>query len=115
MSAIVRKLSEASIVIEQYKTENPDVDVEAALSEHKELLPVLGLLPNMELGRFVAYAKGQGTKMPFDEMEMGVLAAGRKDMQNGLAEILGSLKFNKPACPECDESMDDRGRGKKKS
>jgi len=115
MSAIVRKLSEASIAIERYKAENPDIDVAATLSEHRNLLPVLGLLPHMELSRFVAYAKEQGTKMPFDDMEMGVLAAGRRDMQNGLTEILDSMKFSKPTCPECGEDMDDRGRGKKNS
>jgi len=115
MSLIVQMISEVSLAIEQYKAENPDVDVEAALAEHKELLPVLGLLPSRELSGFVAYAKEQGTKMPFDEMEMGVLAAGRKDMQNGLTEILDSLKFNKPTCSECGENMDNRGRGKKNS
>lgn len=53
--------------------------------------------------------------MSFDSMEMGILAAGRKDMQNGLAEILDSLKHGEQVCPECDEKMDNRGRGKKNS
>ena len=122
MSAIVRKMSEVgiaveqyNIAVEQYKAENPDTDVEAILSEHRKLLPVLGLSPNRELDKFIAYAKEQGTKMPFDAMEMGVLTAGRKDMQDGLAEILNALEFGKPICPDCDEKMDNRGRSKKKS
>jgi len=115
ISAIVQKISQVSMAIEQYKVENPGIDVEAILSENKELTPILGLLPKREVDKFVTYAKEQGTKMPFDSMEMGILAAGRKDMQNGLAEIVDSLKFDKPTCPECGEEMDDRGRGKKNS
>ena len=99
--------------IEQYKVENPDVDVDAILAEHKELLPLLESSQSRELDKFIAYAKQQGTKMPFDLMEMGVLAAGRKDMQNGLAELLNSLKFDKTNCSECGEEMDNRGRSKK--
>jgi tRNA(Ile2) C34 agmatinyltransferase TiaS len=52
--------------------------------------------------------------MPFQAIEMGVLAAGRKDMQNGLTEILDSMKFDTPVCPECNEKMENRGRNKKK-
>ena len=115
LSSIVQGIKSISLAIEQYKAENPGIDVEALLSEQKELLPVLKLLPKRELESFIAYAKEQGTKMPFEAMEMGVLAAGRKDMQNGLAEILDSIKSEKPACSECDEGMDDRGRSKKKS
>jgi len=114
LSLLVQKINEIKIIIEQYKTENPGIDIEAILSEQKELLPILGLLPNRELDKFIAHAKEQGTKMPFQEMETGVLVAGRKDMQNGLAEILDSMKFDKPACSECNEGMDNRGRGKKK-
>jgi len=121
MSAIVQKISELSVsieqlnaTIEQYKADNPDVDVDAILSERMELLPMLGFAQRQELHRFVEHAKEQGTKMSFDAMEMGVLAAGRKDMQNGLAEIVNSLKFDKPICPECGEGTDDRGRSKKK-
>ena len=114
MSAIVRKISEVSIAIEQYKTANPNVDVEEILSGHKELLPVLGLLPNRELNKFIAYAKEQGTKMSFGAMETGILAAGQKDMQSGLAEIVNSLKFDKPLCSECGEELDNRGLSKKK-
>jgi len=116
ISALMQKINEAvSLVIEQFKEENPNVDVEAILSESNGLVPMLGELRSRELDKFIAHAKGQGTKMPFDAMELGVLAAGRKDMQDGLAEILDSLKFDKPICPECDEKMDDRGRGKKNS
>jgi len=116
MSDLMQKINDAvRIVIEQYKAENPDVDVEALLSKNNGLAPILGAMKNRELDRFVAYAKGQGTKMPFDAMEMGVLAAGRRDMQNGLAEILNAAKFDKPECPECGEKTDDRGRGKKNS
>ena len=62
MSSIVQMISEVSLAIEQYKAENPDVDVEAALTEHKELLPVLGLLPSRELSGFVAYAVSTAKK-----------------------------------------------------
>ena len=113
-AVIKRELNEViNNAIKQYKDENPDIDVDAILSENDWLLPKLGTLQNRELEKFVTYAKEQGTNMPFDAMEMGVLAAGRKDMQNGLAEILDSLKFSKPTCPECGEDMKDRGRGKK--
>ena len=114
-SALMQKINEALNAIEQYKAENPGVDVDAILSKQNELYPILRRLSTRELDRFVEYAKEQGTKMPFDSMEMGILAAGRKDMQNGLAEIVNSLKFEKPICPECDEVMDNRGRSKKKS
>ena len=122
MSLIVQRIKAISLAVEQYnaaveqyKAENPGVDIEALLSEQKRLLPIMDLLSNRELDKFINYAKEQGTRMPFQEMEMGVLAAGRKDMQNGLAEIVDSIKFNKPVCPECNEEMNDRGRSKKKS
>ena len=35
-------------------------------------------------------------------------------MQNGLEEIVNSLKFEKPICSECDKGMIHRGRSKKK-
>jgi predicted peroxiredoxin len=115
-SEIIQMINEAvAIAVKRYKVENPEVDVEAILSEYKAALPALGLMPNSELEKFVAHAKEQGTKMAFDSMEMGILAAGRKDMRNGLAEILNSLDFIKPTCSECDADMDNRGRGKKKS
>lgn len=101
--------------VEEYQAENPDDDLEEILSGHSGLLPGLGMLRTRELDKFIAFAKEQGTKMPFDAMEMGVLAAGRKDMQNGLAEILNTMKFGKTDCPECGEEMVDRGRGKKNS
>ena len=114
-AALKQKIDEAvSNAIDQYKAENPDADVESILSEQK-LIPVLGQLSNRELDKFIANAKEQGTKMTFDAMEMGVLSAGRKDMQNGLAEIINSMKFDQPTCPECGEGMTDRGRGKKNS
>ena len=115
MTIILEKIQELIFAIGQYKAENPDVDVDAILSEQSGLLPMLGLLSNRELDKFISYAKEQGTRMPFQAMEMGVLAAGRKDMQNGLAEILDSMAFDKPGCNECNEEMDDRGRSKKKS
>jgi hypothetical protein len=111
-----QRINEAiATTIEQYKAENPDVDVEAILSEHTDMLHVLGSLQSREVNKFVAYAKNQGTKMSFDAMEMGMLAAGRKDMQNGLAEILDSLEFGEQVCSECGEKKDNRGRSKKKS
>ena len=114
-SAIILEINDVvNSAVEKYKAENPDVDVEAILSEHKDLLSILGMMPKREVDKFVAYAKGQGTKMTFGSMEMGILAAGRKDMQNGLAEIADSLKFDKPVCPECDQEMENRGRSKKK-
>jgi hypothetical protein len=97
-----------------YIGETPEADVAAVLSEYNGLQPTLGMLSNRELDKFITHAKMQGTEMPFDAMEMGVLAAGRKDMQNGLAEILNSLKFGKPSCSECEEKMDNNGRSKKK-
>ena len=114
ISTIMQMANETLNAIEQFKAENPGVDVDAILSTQNELLPTLRLLSSSEIGKFVAYAKGQGTKMPFGSMEAGILAAGRKDMQNGLAEIADALKFEKPICPESDEGMDNRGRSKKK-
>jgi hypothetical protein len=98
-----------------YIGEDPDADVAAMLAEKSELQPTLGVLSNRELEKFILRAKSEGLEMPFGDMEMGVLAAGRKDMQNGLAEILNSLKFDKPDCPECDDGMDNLGRIKKNS
>jgi predicted lactoylglutathione lyase len=114
IAVLIQKLSEIVNAIEQYRIENPDFNLEMALSEQKELLPTLKLLKKRELDKFVAYAKEQGTKMTFDTMEKGVLTAGRRDMQDGLAEIADSLKFNAPVCSECGEEMDYRGRSKKK-
>jgi len=112
---VVQKIKEAISAIEQYKTENPGANLEAHLSEkHKELQSSLRQISSREVDKFVAHAKEQGTKMSFDSMEMGILAAGRKDMQNGLTEILNTIKFDKPDCSKCDEEMDNRGRSKKK-
>jgi predicted lactoylglutathione lyase len=114
ISVIVQEISEAiNAVIAQYKEENPDVDVDAILSEHHEMFPVLGVAQKRELDKFIAYAKEQGTKMPFDTMETGVLVAGHKDMQNGLSEILNYMKFGKPGSPERGEEMADQGQSKK--
>jgi hypothetical protein len=107
-------VNEYNAAVEQYKSENPDVDVEAILSEQKKFLPVLAHLSNRELDKFVTYAKNQGTKMSFHDMENGVLAAGRKDMQDGLTDILDSIKFSSPVCPDCNKKMENRGRSKKK-
>jgi len=96
-----------------YIGKNPDADVAAMLAEKSEVQPTLGVLSNRELEKFILHAKSQGLEMPFGDMEMGVLTAGRKDMQNGLAEILNSLKFDKPDCPECEDGMDNLGRVKK--
>ena len=113
--ALMQKINEeVSAVIERHKAENPGVDIEALLSEQTELLPLFRQASTREVDKFVSHAKEQGTKMPFDSMEAGMLAAGRKDMRNGLAEILDSLKFDKPGCAECGEGMDNRGRSKKK-
>ena len=128
MAPIMQKLKEVGIVmdqykiameqykiaIEEYKIENPNIDIEAILFEQKEFLPVLGQLQNRELDKFAAYAKNQGIKMPFEAIEMGVLNAGRKDMQSVLSEITDSLKFETPICPECEEQMENRGLSKKK-
>jgi predicted lactoylglutathione lyase len=114
ITALLLKLDEIINAMEQYKVKHPDFDLEAALSERKELLLALQLLKKRELDKFVVYAKEQGTKMSFDAMEMGVLTAGRKDMQDGLAEIVNSLKFEVPVCSECDEKMNNRGLSKKK-
>jgi hypothetical protein len=103
-----------NLTIEQYKAKNPDIDVEALLSEENDLLPILDLLPNCELDKFIRYAKKQGTKMSFDAMEMGVVAAGRTDMQDGLAQIANALEFDTPICPKCNKEMRNCGRSKKK-
>jgi hypothetical protein len=113
VSVVMQKLNDAINAVEQYKSENPGVDVDAILAQN-ELYPILKRLSSRELDKFVTYAKEQGTEMPFDSMEMGIPAAGRKDMQDGLAEIVNSLRFEKPICHECDEGMDNRGRRKKK-
>lgn len=116
LTAIIQKANETvSDAINQYKTENPDADVESILSEQEELGASIGRLSTRELDRFVEYAKKQGTSMRFDAMEMGILDAGRKDMQKGLAEILNSLEFGKQTCPECDTGMENRGHSKKNS
>jgi len=115
VSAVMQKATELLNAIELLKSKNPGVDVNAILAAQSELYPALKLLSNREVDRFVAYAKEQGTKMPFHQMEMGMLAAGRKDMQNGLAEVANSLKFPVPSCEECYDGMDNRGRSKKKS
>ena len=104
----------ANEAIEQFKIENPGVDVEALLSEQKCLPSGFGQISSREVDKFVAYAKEQGVKMPFDSIETGILAAGRKDMQTGLADILNAIDPGKPACLECDELMDNCGRSKKK-
>jgi hypothetical protein len=113
INEVTAKVKDANEAIEQYKAENPGVDVEAFLSEQNSLSRAFGQIATREVDKFVSYAKEQGVKMPFDSMEMGILAAGRKDMQNGLAEILNSIDHSRPNCPECDEGMDNRGRSKK--
>jgi len=100
-------------IIEQFSLKHPDADVESILSEHEGLSPILGALRGSELSRFVNHAKKQGTKMSFSDMEMGVLEAGRKDMQKGLVEVLDSLEFETPECSICDEKKNNRGRAKK--
>jgi hypothetical protein len=115
ISTIIKNANEAvNKAIEQFKIENPGVDVEALLSEQNGLPPEFAQISSREVDKFVAYAKEQGIKMPFDSIEAGILAAGRKDMQNGLADILNAIDPGKPACLECDEVMDNRGRSKKK-
>jgi len=118
---LMQKQREAAIAVERYKTaveqykkENPDVDVEDILSKQEEYIPAFEQLKNSELAKFVAYAKEQGIRMSFDAMERGVLDAGRKDMQNSLTEITDSLKFDRPVCPECNKEMENRGKSKKK-
>ena len=100
--------------IEEIKEKNADIKEETSKSEQKELISAIGEISSQEISKFVGYAKEQGTKMSFDSMEMGILAAGRKDMQKGLAEILDSMKFEQPKCPECNEKLENRGRSKKK-
>ena len=109
----VMALSEIHQIIEKFYSSHPDVDLATYLSEHDKLQPVIEHFRSNELSRFISYAKEQGTNMSFSDMEMGVLAAGRKDMQDGLSEIADSLKFDAPICSECDEKKDNRGRSKK--
>ena len=49
-----------------YMGETPDADAEAILTEQIRLQPALGALSKREVDKFVAYAKGQGTGMPFN-------------------------------------------------
>jgi hypothetical protein len=67
-----------------------------------------------EIRKFIRYAKGEGTKLTIGELENGIMAAGRTDMQNGLAEILNGMKIEAPVCGECGEKLEDLGRSKKK-
>ena len=108
-------VNNASKAIEQFKTENPGIKVETLISEAKGLPCEFGQISSSEVNKFVAYAKEQGMKMQFDSIEMGILEAGRKDMKNGLAEVLNSMDTDRPICSGCNEEMDNRGRGKKKS
>ena len=101
ISTIMQMANETLNAIEQFNAENPCVDVDALLSEHSELISALRRLSRREVDKFVAYAKEKGTAMTSDAMEMGILAAGRKDMQDGLLEIFSSLKFETPICSEC--------------
>jgi hypothetical protein len=114
ISEIMDKLEEANKAIEKYQTENPTADIEAILSANKKYMPIMRILQNSELDKFATYAKEQGTKMTFGEMEEGVVAAGRKDMQSTLAELANGLKFEKPICEECGEAMENNAIGKKK-
>ena len=75
---------------------------------------IMKLSRESELNKFIEHAIEQGTNMPFSAMERGVLAAGRMDMQNGLSEIADKLKIGKPSNGECDDTLENRGRSKKK-
>ena len=107
-------VNNANKAIEQFKEENPGVDIDALLSEQMVLPQAIGQIANREVDKFVAKAKKQGIKMPFNSIEMGILAAGRKDAQNGLVEILNAIAPSKPTCPKCKEELENRGRSKKK-
>ena len=110
---VIDLISDIQRSINQFKDNYPDADVDTVLAEQKDLLPILDYLKTSELSKFVNYAKEQGTKMTFSDMELGVVEAGRKDMKKGLEEIADSLKFENPECPECGEKEDNRGRSKK--
>jgi len=105
---------EAIQTINRFKAANPNVDLASLSPEGTEIQAILEKAQARELEKFVTYAKQQGTSMSFDAMEMGVLNAGRKDMQNSLAEIVDSLKFERPVSSEDGEKMDHKGRSKKK-
>jgi predicted peroxiredoxin len=115
VSAIIKEAQESvNKAMEQYKIENPGVDIEMLLAEQKCLPLEFSQIRRREVDKFVKHAIKQGVKMPFDTMEMGIIAAGRKDVQNGLSEILNTINPDKPTCHECNERMEDRGRSKKK-
>ena len=113
MVAAFRMVESIQEMLKEFREGNPDVDIDKILSVHEELRSVLGHVQNLELAKFAAYAKEQGTRMSFGEMEMGVLDAGRKDMQNTLTDIAESLKFDTPTCSEDGTNMRDCGLVKK--
>jgi len=105
---------EAMQTIKRFQAANPDVDIASLLTDGTDVQAILEKTRALELEKFVTYAKRQGTNMSFSDMEMGVLNAGRKDMQNSLTEIVDSLKFERPVSTEDGVKMEDKGRGKKK-
>ena len=113
MEALRVAKDEEIIRLAEHKAECPVIDA-PTLTVQAEASAMILQTQNSELQKFIKQAKEQGIKMPFEKMEMGVLAAGRRDMENGLTEILNSLEFNKPTCSECDGGMNNRGRSKKK-
>jgi len=112
--AAMKQLGVNLQTISRFKAANPNVDISSLSPEGTEIQAILEKAQARELEKFVTYAKQQGTSMSFDAMEMGVLNAGRKDMQNSLAEIVDSLKFERPVSSEDGEKMDHKGRSKKK-
>jgi len=102
-------------VMSQYEYEigNLKNEEKETLRKYDEMHNDIKALTGGELKKFIEYAKEQGTNMLFRDMENGVLEAGRKDMQTGLAEILNSLAFEKPTCSECGEGLANKGKQKK--
>ena len=108
----------ASKIVERMGAGIWDFNIKAPQSNQRddgEMLHTFGQLAGSEVAGFVANAKKLGTRMSFDEMEMGILAAGRKEMRNGLAEIMNSLEFGKQTDPDRGDTLENRGRRKKNS
>ena len=112
---MVEAMDRANKAVSEFRAKHPDADVDRILAGHGELRSTLAAARSGELGRYIDHAKEQGTKIPFRELEAGVLEAGRRDMRDGLAEVMDSIRFDAPVDAESGEKMANHGRAKKNS
>ena len=97
--------------------ERDESEIKASLSSwaaREALKSKLDTMSGTEVRKFVDYAKEQGMKMSFADMEKGIINAGHMDMKKGLEEIANSIKPDIPCCSECGNKMESHGRSKKK-